>query len=148
MRYQPAREKQVNATSIIEANTKAHTVDGYTAAHMVAAAHERSIRLLCAELATLRGEGQTPSVGCKHITLPLGDTSALVEWTLDSDDVVEIKGAFVNGHWITGRDDAFSSDLLSYWALEIEATIPRNLDAPIDRSDELHDMRRDAALVD
>jgi hypothetical protein len=47
----------MNATDLIAANIKAHTVDGYTAAHEVAKAHERTIALLCRELAALRGTG-------------------------------------------------------------------------------------------
>lgn len=46
-----------DAQALITANIKAHTVDGYTAAHEIAAAHERTIRHLCGQLAALRGSG-------------------------------------------------------------------------------------------
>jgi hypothetical protein len=44
----------MNATQLIASNIKAHTVDGYTAAHMVAAAHARTIATLCAQLNAMR----------------------------------------------------------------------------------------------
>jgi len=44
----------INATQLISANIKAHTVDGYTAAHEVAKAHARTIATLCAQLNAMR----------------------------------------------------------------------------------------------
>ncbi len=47
----------MNATQMIAANIKAHTIDGYTAAHEVCKAHENTISMLCRQLEALRGTG-------------------------------------------------------------------------------------------
>jgi hypothetical protein len=77
-----------DAQTLITANIKAHTVDGYTAAHEVAAAHERTIRHLCSELDALRGTGYEHAhqliADAITATTELADTHAGTEVTADA----------------------------------------------------------------
>lgn len=70
----------MNASYIVEYNVNAHTHNGFTSWHMVADAHERTIRRLVGELNTLCGVGSQPSGGCHHAELYLGNSRVLVEF--------------------------------------------------------------------
>ena len=72
----------MNAAALIERNTQAHTVHASTSWHMVADAHERTIRELVAQLNTLQGLGHTPQSGCVHREMSLGDATVLVEFEI------------------------------------------------------------------
>lgn len=121
----------MNASRLIEANIKAHTVDGYTAFHMVAEAHERTIRALAAELAVLRGEGHTPQHGTTHAVMTLGDAEVLVEYEFIAaspaiydadhpgvgpghDAECNILNVLINGVWCDAQD-VIPGDLLRAW---------------------------------
>lgn len=111
----------MNASRLIEANIRAHTVDGYTAHHMVAAAHEQTIRTLAAELAELRGDGQRPQEGGHITTMIFGNAEVLVEYEfIDAeapiydadhpgvgpghDAEVNVLNVFLNGFWCDAQD--------------------------------------------
>lgn len=111
----------MNASRLIEANIRAHTVDGYTAHYMVAAAHERTIRELAAELALLKGEGQTPQRGSTHAVMSLGEAEVLVEYEFIAaspaiydadhpgvgpghDAECNVLNVFINGFWCDAQD--------------------------------------------
>ena len=141
---QAAGRTQVNASRLIEANIKAHTVDGYTAFHMVAAAHERTIRALAAELAVLRGEGQTPQHGTTHAVMTLGDAEVLVEYELIAaeepiydadhpgvgpghDAECNIMNVLINGVWCDAEDVIPAGTLQRWEEKLIDADAPAAL---------------------
>jgi hypothetical protein len=70
----------VRAGWLIEANIRQHSVDGYTAWHMVADAHERTIREMADELNIMRGVNLIPSRGCSIVNLLLGPLEVPVEY--------------------------------------------------------------------
>lgn len=124
-----------HVTPTIERNVRAHTVDGFTAWHMVADAHEKTIRLLAAELAVLQGHGQTPQRGSQHARLTLGDAEVLVEYEYieaeapiydadhpgvgpGHDAEVNILNVFINGCWCDA-DDVVPDHVLHRWREEL-----------------------------
>ncbi len=131
------------AATMITANVAAHTVQGYTAQHMVAAAHEKTIRMLCDELNVLQGYGQTPARGTLHEMLLLDETEVLVEYEVQPEEgdgwnephypeEINVLRAFINGHWIEA--DVFS-----------QTVIDRRLDAIRERRDEQAQVAADDA---
>lgn len=128
---QAAGRTQVNASRLIEANVRAHTVDGYTAFHMVAAAHETTIRALAAQLAALTGEGQQPQEGGQITTMTFGNAEVLVEYEfIDAeapiydadhpgvgpghDAQVNVLNVFINGFWCDPQD-VVPAETLKRW---------------------------------
>ena len=123
-----------NAAHLIERNIKAHTSHGYTAAHMVQDAHERTIRELCADLALLTGQGQRPQSGCEIASKCLGDSEVLVEYEFDKgqrgrlygppencceeiEPSVTVIQVFVNGQWIDA--DCINEAIVERWQQEL-----------------------------
>lgn len=121
----------MDASRLIEANIRAHTVDGYTSQHMVAAAHERTIRALAAELAVLKGEGMTPKAGSEHAVMTLGDAEVLVEYEYIAaeepiydadhpgvgpgrDAECNVLHVLINGVWCDAQD-VVPAGVLSAW---------------------------------
>lgn len=121
----------MNASRLIEANILAHTVDGYTAHHMVAAAHEKTIRALAAELAVLKGEGMTPQAGSEHAVMSLGEAEVLVEYELIAaeepiydadhpgvgpghDAECNVLNVLINGVWCDAQD-VVPAETLKRW---------------------------------
>lgn len=108
------------AATMITANVAAHTVQGYTAQHMVAAAHERSIRDLCAEVAEIRGDDQKPTANHIHEWMPLGASSVLTEWKIDPPDdehdpeSLTLMRVYINGRW-SHADDVLSMLAMDRW---------------------------------
>lgn len=108
------------AATMITANIAAHTVQGYTAQHMVAAAHERSIRNLCAEVAEIRGDDQEPPVGHIHEWMPLGKSSVLTEWLVEppedegDSEWLSLQRVYINGRW-SEADEALSLLAMDRW---------------------------------
>ena len=101
----------MDAEQLIARNIKAHTVDGYTAAHAVQDAHERSIRDLVAELNTLHGLGQNAANGCVIFTVPLEDAEVMVEFEIEPasgdgwdepryERSISATSAFIGGVWV------------------------------------------------
>ena len=118
----------MNASHLIERNTRAHTQDGYTAAHMVVSAHEQTIRELVAELNTLRGLGHTPQSGCAHREMSLGDATVLVEFEITPasgdgwneprhERSVAALQVLVNGTWIDVHN-VIDSDVSQGWEVD------------------------------
>ena len=119
----------MNAIQIITANTKAHTSDGYTSWHMVAAAHEATIRRLVDELNVLQGLGQTPASGCHHAELIFGDTSVLVEFEAEEasgdnwneprhEATVAVLRVLINGAWCDA-EDVVPDAVIERWETEL-----------------------------
>lgn len=122
----------MDAEQLIARNIKAHTVDGYTAAHAVQDAHERTIRELAAEVNRLKGLSQKETTGCFLHTVPLEDADVLVEFEVEPAEgdnwdepryerSITACSAFVNGVWvsassfqlhITEQWEALASDML------------------------------------
>ena len=105
----------MNASQLIERNVRAHTVHSSTSWHMVAGAHETTIRVLVDELNVLRGVGQSAPAGCYHATLPLGAASVLVEFEHEPEEgdgwnephhneTVAVLRVFLNGVWCDAQD--------------------------------------------
>ena len=124
----------MSAQGKIEQNIRAHSSDGYTAWHMVAQAHERTIRDLSAELAVLRGHGQTAQRGAYLTVKPFGDAEVLVEYEYTAgeepifdadrpgvgpghDADVHVLGVFINGVWCDA-DDVVPPKTLERWECE------------------------------
>ena len=132
----------MNATHLIERNTRAHTVDGYTAAHMVQAAHEKTIRLLVDELNTLKGIGAKPQAGCVHHACRLGDATVLVELEIEPAEgdgynepriersVVALQ-MLVNGTWTDVLDECADGFVAEYLKDEADACEQDKIDAHI-----------------
>ena len=64
---------------LITANTKQHTVSGCTSWHMVAAAHEATIRHLAHQLQTINGANAIAAPGCEIVEANIGPASVRVE---------------------------------------------------------------------
>jgi hypothetical protein len=105
----------MNATHMISENIAACTVSGYTAAHAVNDAHERTIRHLCAQLNELKGIGAKPQAGCHFAEVTMGDLTVTVEYEYEREErqtywepghpaSLEILQVFLNGKWIDPRD--------------------------------------------
>ena len=75
---------------LITANTKQHTVSGCTSWHMVAAAHEATIRHLVHQLHTINGANAIPAADCEIVETNIGPASVRVE--------VECEPASGDGH--------------------------------------------------
>lgn len=114
----------MDAEHLIARNIKAHTVDGYTAAHAVQDAHERTIREIAAKFNTLCGSGQSAANGCVLFTVPLEDAEILVEFEIEPAEgdgwdepryerSVTATSAFVNGAWVSAS--AFQLHITEQW---------------------------------
>lgn len=119
----------MNAAALIAANTARHTVDGYTAAHEVMAAHAKTIESLCSDLNEWSGAGQKPQTGCGFATLPWGESEALVEfeWEGASGDgwneprveaSVNILGVLLNRVWVDAEDNV-PAHILDQWRVKL-----------------------------
>ena len=73
----------MHANHLIERNTRAHSQDGYTSWHMVAAAHEATIRDVVAQLNAATGIGVMPARGCELASMFLGDAAVWVEYEFE-----------------------------------------------------------------
>lgn len=122
----------MDAEQLIARNIKAHTVDGYTAAHAVQDAHERTIRELAAEVNRLKGLSQKETTGCFLHTVPLEEADVLVEFEVEPAEgdnwdepryerSITATSAFVNGVWVSASSfqlhvteqwEALASDML------------------------------------
>ena len=122
----------MDAEQLIARNIKAHTVDGYTAAHAVQDAHERTIRELAAEVNRLKGLSQKETTGCFLHTVPLEEADVLVEFEVEPAEGdnwdepryergITATSAFVNGVWVSASSfqlhvteqwEALASDML------------------------------------
>lgn len=118
----------MDASHLIEANVKAHTSQGYTAAHMVQAAHETTIRGLVAELNTLKGIGHKPQAGCYFAEKFLGDAPVLIEFEVEPasgdgwneprhEAEVHVLQVLVNGVWI--ETDLIDPSTVERWETEL-----------------------------
>ena len=111
----------MHANHLIERNTRAHSQDGYTSWHMVAAAHEATIRDVVAQLNAATGIGVMPARGCELASMFLGDAAVWVEYEFergqreitqaDPDDCqegiepsVSILRVYLNGRWCDAGD--------------------------------------------
>ena len=111
----------MHANHLIERNTRAHSQDGYTSWHMVAAAHEATIRDVVAQLNAATGIGVMPAHGCELASMFLGDAAVWVEYEFergqreitqaDPDDCqegiapsVSILQVYINGRWCDAQD--------------------------------------------
>lgn len=135
----------MNAQHLIEANIKAHTVDGYSSFHMIAAAHEKTIRALATELNTLRGIGATPQNGCQITTKVFGDAEVLVEYECEGGQAaiydadhpgvgpgceasVNVLGVFINGAWCDA-EDVVPAKTLQRWEVELLESLAEGAEA-------------------
>lgn len=100
-----------SAQTLIDSNLRAHTVDGYTAWHMVAYAHEKTIRDLAHQLHTLHGDNATPQVGCYFTVLKFLDAEVLAEVERESGTVCNV---LINGKWLDAQDVA-GANLYDEW---------------------------------
>lgn len=149
----------MNASHLIERNTRAHTVDGYTAFHMVAAAHEATIRALVAELNTLKGTDQRPAKGSNFARLTFGAITVLVEYDskraepetqyyIGCDASVEILSVFLNGVWCDAAD-VVPDDVKDRWEVQLlEENAESEARAKDDAAEDRAEMRRDWASED
>ena len=122
----------MNASAIIAANIAAHTVYGQTAQHMVATAHEHTIRALVDKLNQYEGHGAQAQAGCRIFSFTLGASSVLVEAEYEAADgdgwnsphypeCWSVTDVLVNGHWVGA--DLFADDVIDGFQKQIEATI-------------------------
>jgi hypothetical protein len=121
---QRRRRAKLDAEQLIARNIKAHTVDGYTAAHAVQYAHENTIRDLVAEVGRLKGLGQEAANGCVLFTVPLEDAEILVEFEIEPAEgdgweepryerSITATSAFVNGVWVSAS--SFQLHVTEQW---------------------------------
>lgn len=114
----------MDAEQLILRNIKAHTVDGYTAAHAVQDAHERTIRELAAEVNRLKGLSQKETTGCFLHTVPLEEADVLVEFDVEPAEgdgwdepryerSITATSAFVNGVWVSAS--SFQLHITEQW---------------------------------
>jgi hypothetical protein len=136
----------VNATHLIEANTRQHTQDGYTSWHMVAAAHESTIRGLVAQLDELNGTHAKPQPGCHFREVSLGELTVQIEYETEGGEAqtwdhpgceasVSILQVFLNGCWVDPQDFVADS-VIERWEQEI-------LEALADEAEDYDDLERD-----
>jgi hypothetical protein len=122
----------MNAAALIAANIAAHTVDGATSQHMVAAAHERTIRALCQVIAQYRGTLAQAQAGCRIFSFPFGPAEVLVEAEYEAEDgdgwnsphyseCWRVTDVLINGNWCSA--ELFSDDVIGGFQKQIEATI-------------------------
>jgi hypothetical protein len=107
----------MNASALIAANISAHTVDGYTAQHMVALAHERTIRNMAAEIVRLNGDGLTPKRGRYLGRVTLLEAACLVEFEYDDDAGMTFTGAYING--VMCSVAKMPDEILEQWEAEL-----------------------------
>jgi len=143
----------VNASHLIEANIKAHTSQGYTAWHMVAGAHEATVRDLAAELNTLKGIGHTPQAGCFFSEKFLGEATVLIEFEAEPasgdgwneprrEAEVHVLQVLVNGAWIDA--DLIDPSTVERWETEmLEAADEAREQAKIEAAEARAEARRD-----
>lgn len=146
----------MNATNIICANVARHTVDGYCAFHMVASAHERTIRELCDRLNELMGVGVQPASGCHHAELIFGATSVLVEFEGEAEEratwddpgypaTVAILRVLIGGVWCDA-EDVVPDAVLERWETELlEGCDEDRLRAADDAAEARAEARRERA---
>ena len=119
----------MNATNIIAANEREHTVHGYPAHHMIASAHATSIRYLCDKLNEYEGIGGTPQAGCHFADMTLGDATVKVEFKYERgepqtydhpgcDESLAIIGVLINGKWCDA-EDCIPDTVLKRWEEEL-----------------------------
>ena len=125
----------MNASHLIEANIRAHTVDGYTAHHMVAAAHESTIRALVSQINELTGADCKPQPGCTFASMVFGAIEVLVEYEFTGaeepiydadhpgvgpghDAEVSIINVLINGVWCDA-EDVVPDATLERWRVQL-----------------------------
>lgn len=119
----------MNASALIAANIAAHSVDGATAWHMVADAHERTIRALAARLAEFEGAGVTDTKHCGHARMTLGDATVLVEFEFEPEDgdgwnlphtpaSFTVNGVLINGAWCDPQD-VVPASVIERWEVQL-----------------------------
>ena len=135
----------MNAAHLIEANIKAHTVDGYTAFHMVAEAHERTIRNLVAEVNELRGWNLKADRGCQIVEKTYGDITVSVEIEYEAgqheivnaepdycqegfEPTVTVLRVFLNGRW-NDAQDVVPEGTLERWECELRESLAEGVAA-------------------
>jgi hypothetical protein len=104
-----------SAQTIIDSNTRKHTQDGYTAWHMVADAHERTIRELAHELHTLHGDNATAQPGCYFTVLNFLGAEVLAEVESEEGNVINV---LINGKWLDAQDVA-GAKLYDEWCASV-----------------------------
>jgi hypothetical protein len=141
----------MNAENVIDGNTRAHSQDGYTSWHMVASAHETSIRALTAQINELQGIGAKPQLGCHFREVSLGDLTVNIEFEFEGGEPqthdhpgceasVTILQVFLNGCWVDPADFV-SPAVIERWEQEI-------LEVQADDSDGSEDYDCDNYLAD
>jgi hypothetical protein len=90
-----------SAQTLIASNTRKHTLDGYTSWHMVADAHERTIRELVQQLHTLHGVNAMAQPGCYFTVLKYFDAEVMAEVESESGNVLNV---LINGKWLDAQD--------------------------------------------
>lgn len=135
----------MNASHLIEANIKAHTVDGYTAAHMVCAAHEKTIRALVADLNLMNGVGLKADRGCSIVEKTYGDITVNVEIEYEGgqreivnaepdycqegfEPTVTVLRVFLNGRW-NDAQDVVPEKTLERWECELRESLAEGVAA-------------------
>jgi hypothetical protein len=108
-----------SAQTLIDSNLRAHTVDGYTAWHMVAHAHERTIRELAYELHTLHGTNATSQPGCYFTWLNFLGAEVLAEVESDGGNVCNV---LINGKWLDAQDVA-GERLYEEWCASVAESV-------------------------
>lgn len=114
----------MNAAHLINRNTRAHSSGASTAWHLVAAAHEATIRDLVAQLNTLQGINHTPQAGCVHRAMALGESFVLVEFEVEEasgdgfeepryERTVSAIQALINGVWVDMS--VIDADVVAGW---------------------------------
>ncbi|MFY8062955.1 MAG: hypothetical protein ACOVN2_04525 [Usitatibacteraceae bacterium] len=109
----------MKAAELIYANIAAHSADGYVAIHEVAKAHERTIAMLCRELAALRGTGyeHTHQLIADAITAAaaLAETHAGAEETANAlTDALIVFEDTVKEHESESQPEEHRNGLLSF----------------------------------
>jgi hypothetical protein len=145
----------MNASALIAANIAAHTVDGATSQHMVAAAHERTIRALCQVIAQYRGTLAQAQAGCRIFSFPFGPAEVLVEAEYEAEERGDgwndphypecwrVTDVLINGNWCSA--DLFSEDVIDGFQKQIEATISEERNAAAESRAEARALDRLAA---
>jgi len=144
----------MNAAALIAANIVAHSVDGQVAQHMVALAHERTIRGLAARLAEYEGTGAVAANGCRIFTVTLGTGELLVEAAYEPEEgdgwnsphypaVWSLMRMLVNGKWQAAG--LLSEDTISDIELQIEEILENERNAAAESRAEARALDRMAA---
>lgn len=135
----------MNAQHLIEANVRAHTVDGYSSFHMIAEAHERTIRDLVAQLNVLQGVGLRASRGCEIVEKVYGDITVSVEVEYEPgqreivnaepdycqegfEPTVSVLRVFLNGRW-NDAQDVVPEATLERWECELREALAEGAEA-------------------